>query len=228
MGRFSDVASRWGATVVGIDLSNAVDAAYRNLGSRPNVNIAQANVFELPFREATFDYIFSIGVLHHTPDTKRAFDQLPKLLKPGGRIAVWLYAKYFAVQWKFSDAYRRLTTRLPKRVLHGLSYVAVPLYYVYKIPILGVMIRFVIPVSPHPKADWRVLDTFDWYSPTYQWKHTYEEVYPWFEAHGLTDIRVLEVPVAVQGKRPAAVAVEPRQRESSPASQASAPSTIAR
>src|SRR5262249_40745818 len=98
MGRFSDVASRWGATVVGIDLSRAVDAAQRNVGGRPNVHIAQADVFELPFRAETFDFIFSIGVLHHTPDTRKAFDNLPGLLRRGGTIAIWLYARH-PVKW---------------------------------------------------------------------------------------------------------------------------------
>jgi SAM-dependent methyltransferase len=199
MGRFSDVASRWGATVVAIDLSRAVDAAQVNIGGRPNVNIAQADIFQLPFREEAFDFIFSIGVLHHTPNTKAAFDNLPKLLRTKGKIAIWLYMNYGGF-W-MSDIYRRLTPWLPKRSLHALSYAAVPLYYVNKIPILGLGLRWLIPVSNHPKADWRILDTFDWYSPRYQWKHSYEEVFPWFEEHGLKDIRVLGVPVALQGTR---------------------------
>jgi SAM-dependent methyltransferase len=199
MGRFTDVASRWGATVVGIDLSRAVDAAQRNVGRRPNVHIAQANVFELPFREGTFDFIFSLGVLHHTPNTKAAFDGLPKLLRPNGKVAIWLYSNYGG--WRPSDLYRRLTPKLPKRLLHAMTYVAVPLYYVDKIPVLGHLVSWLVPISHHPKASWRVLDTFDWYSPVYQWKHSYEEVFPWFEKQGLTDIRVLDAPVALQGTK---------------------------
>jgi SAM-dependent methyltransferase len=202
MGRFSDVASRWGATVVGIDLSRAVDAAQRNIGARENVHIAQADIFQLPFREGTFDFIFSIGVLHHTPNTKAAFDNLPKLLRKNGKIAIWLYTSYGGSQWRFSDIYRIFTPQLPKRLLYSLSYTAVPLYYVYKVPFIGLLLRWIFPVSNHPKAEWRVLDTFDWYSPQYQWKHSYEEVFPWFEAHGLKEIRVLGVPVALQGTKP--------------------------
>jgi len=201
MGRFSDVASKWGATVVGVDLSRAVDAAQRNIGSRENIHIAQANIFQLPFREETFDVIFSIGVLHHTPNPKAAFDNLPKLLRAEGKIAIWLYNGYDAFRWRFSDLYRRFTPRLPKRMLHSLAYAAIPLYYVYKIPGVGLFLRWILPVSNHPKPRWRVLDTFDWYSPQYQWKHSYEEVFPWFEAHGLKDIRVLSVPVSVQGTK---------------------------
>ena len=202
MGRFSDVVSRWGGTVVGIDLSRAVEAAQRNIGRRENVNIAQADIFELPFRDETFDFIFSIGVLHHTPSTKAAFDRLPRLLRKNGRIAIWVYTSYSPAQWLFSDFYRRFTPRMPKRILHALSYAAVPLYFVYKIPIAGLFFRWILPVSNHPRADWRVLDTFDWYSPKYQWKHSYEEVFPWFEENGLTSIRVLKVPVALQGTKP--------------------------
>ncbi|HEX2679825.1 MAG TPA: class I SAM-dependent methyltransferase, partial [Candidatus Dormibacteraeota bacterium] len=57
MGRFSDVVSRWGATIVGIDLTSAVDAAYANIGARENVHLAQADIFNLPFRDGTFDVI---------------------------------------------------------------------------------------------------------------------------------------------------------------------------
>lgn len=202
MGRFSDVVSRWGGLVVGIDLSQAVEAAQRNIGGRENVNIAQADIFELPFRDETFDFIFSIGVLHHTPSTKAAFDRLPRLLRKNGKIAIWVYTSYSQLQWGFSNFYRRLTPRMSKRILHALCYVAVPLYFVYKVPILGLFLRWVLPVSNHPRAEWRVLDTFDWYSPKYQWKHSYEEVFPWFEENGLTSIRVLKVPVALQGTKP--------------------------
>lgn len=205
MGRFSDIASRWGAIVVGIDLSSAVEAAQVNVGSLPNVDIIQADVLELPFADETFDYIFSIGVLHHTPDTKAAFDQLPRLLKPGGKVAIWLYSRYDGMRWRFSDLWRRWTWRIPERVLHGACYAAVPLHYLYKLPVLGYFGKWLLPVSDHPKAEWRILDTFDWYSPRYQWKHTYEETWLWFEAQGLIDIRVLGMPVAIQGKRPGRV-----------------------
>jgi ubiquinone/menaquinone biosynthesis C-methylase UbiE/uncharacterized protein YbaR (Trm112 family) len=203
MGRFSDVASRWGATVVGIDLTSAVDAAYGNLGARPNVNLAQADVFHMPFRDETFDAIFSIGVLHHTPNTQAAFDRLPRLLKPGGRIAIWVYTALM-LKWSrhSSDIYRRLTTRLPKRVLYALSQFAIPWYYVNKVPFFGRITWRLLPMSEHPNPQWRVLDTFDWYSPKYQWKHSESELRDWFESHGLESITALSFPTSMQGTRP--------------------------
>ena len=208
MGRFAEVASRSGATVVGIDLTSAIDAAHENLKGRSNVFLAQANIFDLPFRDKTFDVIFSIGVLHHTPDTKAAFDQLPRLLKPGGRIAIWVYASSMMSWARTSDFYRRLTTRLPKRFLYVLSHIAIPWYYLGKLPGVGLVFRRILPVSGHPDASWRVLDTFDWYSPTYQWKHSESEVRGWFEGQELIALRPLSFPTSMQGRRPEAADVQ--------------------
>jgi|SRR5271156_1384480 SAM-dependent methyltransferase len=210
MGRYAEVVSRWGARVVGIDLSAAVEAAARNLEGYP-ATIFQADVFSLPFAEQSFDYIYSLGVLHHTPDCEAAFKKLPRLVKPGGGIAIWLYSAYN--KWyRMSDVYRRVTRRTPPKVLHSLCYATIPLYGMHKIarkvPLVGkpisTAVRFLVPMSFNEDPQWRVLDTFDWYSPWYQSKHTYEEVFRWFEDCGMGDLHVAGVPVSVRGRRPAA------------------------
>jgi SAM-dependent methyltransferase len=201
MGRFSDVASRWGATVVGVDLSSAVDAAAGNLGRRAQVHLAQADVFRLPFGDATFDYIFSIGVLHHTPNTRAAFDQLPRLVKPGGKIAIWVYSTEMRRWCWSSDLYRQLTTRMPRKMLHALCHAAVPMYYVHKAPVIGRFSSVLVPMSVHSNPSWRVLDTFDWYSPKYQWKHSTGELREWFSEHRLGDLKALETETSLQGTR---------------------------
>jgi len=209
MGRFAEVASRNGGRVVGIDLSLASEVAARNLAQRENVTIFQADVFSLPFAPESFDYIYSIGVLHHTPDCEAAFKALPRLLKPGGTIGIWLYSGYN--KWyRMSDLYRKVTTRLPKRLLHALCYGVVPLHYVDRalgsIPWIGksmsAAFRYVIPMSTYGNRHWRVLDTFDWYSPRYQSKHTYEEVFRWMEDCGLDHMRVMHDPIGVQARKP--------------------------
>ena len=60
-GRFAEIASNKGAEVVGVDLSQAIDAAYENIGSRPNVHLVQADIFAMPFRDGTFDMAYSVG-----------------------------------------------------------------------------------------------------------------------------------------------------------------------
>src|SRR5258705_3664467 len=68
-GRYAEVMTRWGAEVVGVDLTRAVDAAAQNLRGVPTAHLVQADIFALPFSDETFDLAYSIGVLHHTPDT---------------------------------------------------------------------------------------------------------------------------------------------------------------
>lgn len=209
MGRYAEVATKWGATVVGIDLSRAVEAAARNLSDRHAV-ILQADAFRLPFAPESFDYIYSLGVLHHTPDCEAAVKNLPLYLKPGGELAVWLYSAY-NLWYRFSDAYRKVTRRMSPKLLHTLCYGTIPLYGIHqvlrKIPLAGRPVsgalRLLLPMSFNPDPQWRVLDTFDWYSPWYQSKHTYEEVVRWFESCGLEDLSVGEIPVAVRGRKPA-------------------------
>jgi hypothetical protein len=62
--------------------------------------------------------------------------------------------------------------------------------------------KYLLPMSFNPDPQWRVLDTLDWYSPWYQSKHSYEEVFRWFEDCGLQDLRVILQPISVQGQRP--------------------------
>lgn len=89
--------------------------------------------------------------------------------------------------------------RLPKRLLYALSYISVPLYYIYKIPVLGSILKMFFVISMYPDARWRVLDTFDWYSPRYQSKHTHAEVNRWFDEEGLRDIKIYEGEVTMSG-----------------------------
>jgi SAM-dependent methyltransferase len=209
MGRFAEVATRWGARVVGIDLSAAAEVAAKNLADR-DFAAFQADVFALPFAPESFDCIYSLGVLHHTPDCEKAFKVLPQFLKPGGTIAIWLYSGYN--KWyRFSDQYRKITHRLSPEALHGFLRAAVPFFYwlnrgLGRIPLAGKpvagVVHHVFPVNLNPNPEVRVLDTLDWYSPKYQSKHTYEQVFRWFESCGLENMSVGEVPVGVRGRKP--------------------------
>lgn len=202
MGRFAEVCADAGAEVHAVDLSTAVEAAARNLGHRENVHLYQADIMRLPFAGESFDFVYSMGVLHHTPDTRAAFLKLPPLLRPGGQIAIWVYAP--RLRWLVGgELLRTVTPRLPKRWLLGMSRIAVPLYHVHRLPLVGRLARAVLPVSLEPDPEWRWLDTFDWYSPRYQWKHGDTEVEAWFRAAGLTGIRHGTFPTSVSGTRPA-------------------------
>jgi SAM-dependent methyltransferase len=123
-GRHIFLAARFGAReVVGIDLSNAVEAAFRNTRELPNVHVVQADIAHLPFADP-FDLAYSIGVLHHLPVPKDGFLALAGHVKPGGRISAWVYGKEGNL-WieKLVDPVRRnVTSRLPRVLTRCLSF----------------------------------------------------------------------------------------------------------
>lgn len=209
MGRFAEVATRWGARVVGIDLSAAAEVAAKNLAERDFVAF-QADVFALPFALESFDVIYSVGVLHHTPDCEAAVKALEKYLKPGGILAVWLYSGYN--KWyRFSDFYRRFTSKMKPQTLHGILKLVVPVVYhteqgLRRVPGVGRplagALHHVVPVNRQKTPEARMLDTFDWYSPKYQSKHTYEEVFGWYRDMGMEDMGIGEFSIAVRGRKP--------------------------
>ncbi|MFL6651169.1 MAG: methyltransferase domain-containing protein [Sulfurifustaceae bacterium] len=197
-GRFAEIVAQYGGEVVGIDLTDAVDAAYANIGRRDNVHLIQADIFAMPFRAETFDLVYSIGVLHHTPEPRAAFDHVAAMVKPGGGLAVYLYHGYGPGN-RCADVIRRLTTRLPLRLMFALSTLAIPLYYLYQVPVLGNVLRVLCPISLHANWRWRWLDTFDWYTPKYQFKFFYPEIFRWFRANGFADVEVYDDPIRMRG-----------------------------
>ena len=200
-GRFSEVVLRHGGAVVGVDLSFAVDAARGNFPLSSSVDFVQADIFNLPFTEESFDLIFSIGVLHHTKNTKQAFMALPKLLKKKGKVAIWLYSYLVFRYYVMSEFLRKYTSKMNQRLLYWLCHIAVPYYHLVNLKFVGPIFALLLPTSTHPKAEWRILDTFDWYSPTYQWKHTTHEVFDWYKEAGLSDLKVGKHEVSVCGTR---------------------------
>jgi SAM-dependent methyltransferase len=201
-GRYSEVLARWGATVVGVDLSFAVEAANLHFARNRDVMLCQADIGHMPFRSGTFDLIISIGVLHHTPDTRRYFCELPRLLKPGGEIAIWVYPDHPAYvtrkQWV------PFVHRIPRAWYYSWCKVFVPWAVSHANSRLGRWIDRVFPFSNQGRGlENDILDTFDGYSPRFHGVHSSAEVRNWFQDAGLEDVR--EFPdwrTAVRGRRP--------------------------
>lgn len=223
MGRYLKViADEPGAEAVGMDLSLAVNRAYAENRHSPFIHVIQGDILSLPLRLATFDHVYSVGVLHHTPSTRQAFHSILKLAKPGGRVSVWVYhvwrppslhglkAVHATLRGWISDALRQVTTRIPVRLLLYPCYVAAPLGWLqrkilgFPAPVRSLLSPLLlITCSNHPQWRVRVLDTFDWYSPIYQWKHSVAEVEEWFREAGLEEISTSGFPVSVRGTIPA-------------------------
>lgn len=104
--------------------ADALAVAMRNLGDASNCEFHHRGVDALPFAEGSMDFGYSLGVLHHIPDTQAALDACVRALKPGAPFLVYLYYRFdnrpawFRRLWEASDRARRLIARLPVERRH--------------------------------------------------------------------------------------------------------------
>ncbi len=187
-GRYAKVCGEAGATVFGADHTQAVDKAAELCRHLPQVNFVQADLKHLPFAPASFDFVFSIGVMHHDVDTRAVFEAVAPMVKPGGRFAVWLYRRNRPWQEAINDWLRRRTTKMNPDCLERWCAWGARLG---GIPIIKQTANKLANFSAHPNFENRVCDTFDWYAPEYQHHHTVAELLDWFERAGFVDLKVL-------------------------------------
>jgi SAM-dependent methyltransferase len=117
-GRHTLLASDWGAEVVAVDVSDAVETAFAATRGRSKVHVIQADIHHLPLRPV-FDYAFSVGVLHHLPDPRAGFAAVASKVRPGGALSTWVYgAENNGWITHFVTPMReRLTSRIDQRLL---------------------------------------------------------------------------------------------------------------
>ncbi|MFM7591701.1 MAG: methyltransferase domain-containing protein [Isosphaeraceae bacterium] len=183
-GRYARLLGHAGANVVGLDLSSAVDKARENCRSMPNVVIAQADLLNPPIAAESFDFAYSIGVLHHCPDPRRAFARVARAVKPGGRMAVWLYRKNTLPQELANSALRGVTTRLPDKAIQAWARL---LEIPGRVPVLKQVGSKIINFSTFADRGLRICDNYDWYAPQYQSHHSLAELRQWFVEEGFSE-----------------------------------------
>ncbi len=206
MGRFTRLAAEFGAReVIGFDISRAVEAARKSSADISNVHIIQADMFSLPLKQ-DFDFIYSIGVLHHLAEPYRGFKNLCRLLNKNGAILAWVYgyenneliAKYL------SPIREKLTSRLPLPCLYFLAFLLnIPFHLILKAVYRPVatnrLLKFFRPFLPyHDYLFWLAKYNFrhnhqvifDHLAAPIAYYIPREEIVSWFEKEGLEGIRI--------------------------------------
>jgi len=203
-GRFAEVALNAGARVVALDYSIAVDACYANLKHHPNLHVVQGDIYALPFAPAVFPFVYSLGVLQHTPDVAKAFAALPPMVRGEGRLCVDFYWKRFRTMLHTKYLLRPITKRVPQQKLFGLLQRSVPFLLALSqglghVPLLGRVLKRLVPVANYtgiyPLSDqqlreWALLDTFDMLAPAYDKPQTQATVRRWLDEAKLVDVEV--------------------------------------
>jgi SAM-dependent methyltransferase len=183
------------ATVVGIDISEAAGIASERCRDLPNAHVVQGNLLAPPFPLQRFDYIWSEGVIHHTPDTRVGFEVLDSLLKRDGRIYLWLYPNYKVNPFRAARTLLHKPFLLPPAVLYGLSWLLGGLLF-------GAlrMVNLAGLVSKRYERKTLVFGFYDNLSPEFQNRHSKEEVEGWFVSKAYSDVQFLG-DIAVVGKK---------------------------
>lgn len=110
-----------------VDPGDAIEVARRNLAGQSNIRFHRAGVGDLPFADESLDFAYSLGVLHHVPDTAAALRQIARTLKPGAPFLVYLYyafdnrPRWFRWIWRVSELLRRAISSLPYRIRYVAS-----------------------------------------------------------------------------------------------------------
>jgi len=203
-GRFVDVAQQFGGEVVGIDLSTqSIELAHSYVGMRPGVHLVQADLFRLPLKKALFSNVYSIGVLHHTPDCRRAFEAVVPYVADGGKISIWVY---HPTNQENALSWRRLTTRWSSSTLYAWCiFNQIAFGWIRRIPWIRWKFDKLVPGTAPGRGRqfWlRVMEDFDNLSPVYASSHSEEEVLRWFVEAGLVNVRRLPRATSVTGWRP--------------------------
>lgn len=118
-------------TIVSLDLSDGVNKTKELTRGLNNVRVIKSSVLDMALKYGIFDFAYSFGVLHHTPDPERGIKEIFRILKRGAPIYLYLYedhsenpTKYFIL--KIVSILRKITIRIPSRILYGFSFLASP------------------------------------------------------------------------------------------------------
>lgn len=203
-GRFLKYLSDKAGFLVGVDPSHAVFAADDLLGSRENVMLVKASANDLPFTDESFDFVYSIGVLHHIPDTAKAMQACVDKVKEGGYFFTYLYYNLdnrgflFRSIFNLSTLLRRGVSKLPGRPKRLVCDVlAVGLYMPFVgfsrfLKMLGVKekVRSKIPLYGYENKSFYIIrnDSLDRFGTPLEQRFTKKQIQEMMESCGLSEI----------------------------------------
>ena len=202
-GRWASLVAPRVGTLHCIDASReALDVARKALSNQPNCQFHHAIANEIPLPDATLDFGYCLGVLHHIPDTQSALNACVSKLKSGAPFLVYLYYRFdnrpawFRAIWRISDGARRLISRLP----HGPRFVvsqllAVAVYWPFARSAwladhLGLDVSN-WPLSTYRDRSFYVLrtDSLDRFGTRLEKRFTRDEIAVMMEGAGLREVR---------------------------------------
>jgi SAM-dependent methyltransferase len=207
-GRFTELMLESGAHVFAVDLSNAVEANYKNCAHSPHYFVCQADLMEIPVLPEQFDIVICIGVIQHTPNPEETMRILCSHVKPGGILLI----DHYSHNYPFTPTRKWLRQRLLKlperkamRFVEHMVKILWPLhraFYKYKNKkiVRSLRPRFLYwsPVVDYYDAysqlgeklmfEWALLDTHDTLTDYYKHLRSVEEIESHLKSLGMVDV----------------------------------------
>lgn len=196
--------SYYGARMIGIDISDSIKVTRDNTKETGRIHVAQADAYKLPFKDGTFDFSYSFGVLHHLPEPETGFKLLCSKVKSGGYVIIYLYEDFSErtgierFLLKAVNSLRIITTRMPPGLLYFLCIVFSPLvwlfccapYQIFKRIQITKKFASRIPFRHTVRLDCIISDLYDRFSPPIEMRYNEDEVRKWFERAGFNGVSV--------------------------------------
>jgi ubiquinone/menaquinone biosynthesis C-methylase UbiE len=189
-----------------IDASaDALEVARETLREEPNCSFHHASVGDLPFEEGSMDFGYSLGVLHHVPDTAAAIRSCARVLRSGAPFLVYLYyamdnkPRWYRGIWRGSDLLRRVISKSPHPARYAISQIIAAAIYWPLARTARVLERAGANVANLPLSMYRDrsfytmrTDALDRFGTRLEQRFTKEQVGRMMEEAGFQNVRVLD------------------------------------
>jgi ubiquinone/menaquinone biosynthesis C-methylase UbiE len=187
--------------------AEALEVARSNLAQAANVTFHHASVGNIPLPDQSLDFAFSLGVLHHVPDTRAAIRQVASKLKPGAPFLIYLYYAldnrplWFRALWRLSNVFRIVISRLPAPLRYAASQIIAATIYWPLARTAALAERMGLPTASIPLEYYRhrsfyVLrtDAYDRFCTRLEQRFTRAEIEAMLQDAGFAEIRFSESP----------------------------------
>ncbi len=205
MGRWARYLAPRARFIECVDPGRAALVAARATADCPNIRVTQASVASLPFPDECFDFVMSLGVLHHVPDTARAIRDVARKVRPGGWLFVYLYYRLDDRPWHYrlmfgaANAMRGWVSGLPAPAKAVVCDMLAVLVY---LPLIGAgtLVKRLsprrrfheqIPLHYYIGKSWRIIrnDSLDRFGTPLERRFSKPAIEGMLRAAGLVDIR---------------------------------------
>lgn len=184
-----------------IDPSSALEVAKRNLAGFDNCVFHHADVGQIPIDDNSMDFGYSLGVLHHVPDTQAALSSCVSKLRPGAPFLIYLYYSFdnrpvwFRLVWRLSDILRRVVSKLPNSLRFAVSQVLACLVYWPLARFARLLERLGVAIDSIPLSSYRDLsfytmrtDALDRFGTRLEKRFSKRQIEDMMKVSGLTNI----------------------------------------